>query len=459
MSIVLAADDTSLVLKEELCAAYSRARVPGICVAANIGGNRFYEVCGNASTDPAIALSPSSRFQLGCITKVLTALTAIILADDGALDLDAPVEYYLPELGGRPLPRAITSRHLLSHSGGYEGVAISHPEIAYFYSWEKFVDSWRGRRQFFCPGSVFSYEHSGFLLLGRIITRLLGCGGSHSAFKQFIFDSLGIHPGSIQQDYSDFGSRVCDHVSDGKTGYFKQIKSLPYSSCWEYSLSDLTLCTAEMLSVVEVFAGISGMRGVSSKVLGLMRTPVIELPSTIGGPKQEVTPSAFCLGIAQYAPRLFGHNGSTRGQTCGIRFSTDYSAAFVVAMNGWNPFARDQLIKRLSARLFGFQGDSQRPQPDLSAVEGRYEGAGGITALVSRESKGLRCAIRDKYGKGVDMKLAVDERGGYGLDSPAQHLSIGFFEEPISGRAALMVGLNAFVKSAEEAGGTALPIH
>ncbi|QTV79594.1 serine hydrolase domain-containing protein [Microbacterium sp. NIBRBAC000506063] len=66
-------------------------------------------------------VSTESLFQIGSITKVWTASLVMQLADSGALDLDAPVVEVVPSLELSSSARAVTTRHLLSHTSGLEG--------------------------------------------------------------------------------------------------------------------------------------------------------------------------------------------------------------------------------------------------------------------------------------------------------------------------------------------------
>jgi CubicO group peptidase (beta-lactamase class C family) len=71
---------------------------------------------GLANVDTRQPASPDQLFQIGSLTKSLTAMALFALADRGKLDLDARAADYLPD---HPLPpEPITLRHLLEHSSG-----------------------------------------------------------------------------------------------------------------------------------------------------------------------------------------------------------------------------------------------------------------------------------------------------------------------------------------------------
>src|SRR5262245_43736566 len=93
--------------------------VPGISLLlAHRGEVIFKEAYGNLKVDQKVQMASSA--------KSVTATLLMILADQGKLSLDDPVEKYLPEfkgiaLKGRPPARPPTVRHLLSNTSGLPG--------------------------------------------------------------------------------------------------------------------------------------------------------------------------------------------------------------------------------------------------------------------------------------------------------------------------------------------------
>ena len=100
-----------------LFAPWNTSHAPGVAVGVRQDGEillrRGY---GLASVEAGTALTPNSRLRIGSTTKHFTALIALLLAEDGLLDLDAPVRESIAELqgpGGDP-----SVRQLLQHRGG-----------------------------------------------------------------------------------------------------------------------------------------------------------------------------------------------------------------------------------------------------------------------------------------------------------------------------------------------------
>lgn len=121
---------------------------------------------------------PDSLFRIASMTKSFTAAAALILRDEGKLDLDAPIAHYAPEFATLKGPTvdspAITTRHLLSMQGG---LATDDP-------WgDRHLDigdgdldaAVRAGPLFACaPGTAFEYSNLGYALIGRVMHRASG---------------------------------------------------------------------------------------------------------------------------------------------------------------------------------------------------------------------------------------------------------------------------------------------
>jgi CubicO group peptidase (beta-lactamase class C family) len=94
-----------------------RDDIPAISAAVAVRGRILWsEAFGHAEREAGVRATPATRFGIGSITKSLTMALAGRLADQGRLDLDAPVERYLP--GFAHAGRGITTRLIGGHLSG-----------------------------------------------------------------------------------------------------------------------------------------------------------------------------------------------------------------------------------------------------------------------------------------------------------------------------------------------------
>jgi len=105
---------------EKITQVASQARetyhLPALSVAVARDGKIWTAAFGQADLEQSVPATPQSRFRTASIGKWFTATAAMRLAEDGRLDLDAPVQQYCPQYPVKPWP--VTSRQLLSHLAG-----------------------------------------------------------------------------------------------------------------------------------------------------------------------------------------------------------------------------------------------------------------------------------------------------------------------------------------------------
>ncbi len=143
------------------------------------------EAVGSLRLDSKEAMPKDALFRIASMTKPITATGILILADDGKLSVDDPVEKHLPEFRGQMLvaertpdrltlkkpPRPITLRDLLTHTSGLPGYP---PGLGDLYrrrnrTLAESILAVSQRPLEFEPGSRWSYSNSGIDTLGRVI--------------------------------------------------------------------------------------------------------------------------------------------------------------------------------------------------------------------------------------------------------------------------------------------------
>jgi CubicO group peptidase (beta-lactamase class C family) len=118
-----------------LQAAADAGDVPGVvAVATNRDGNIYEGGFGRRNIAEPTAMTPDTVVWIASMTKAITSSAAMQLVEQGKVDLDSPVTRWVPDLARtqvlegwdadgqprmRPPKRAITLRHLLTHTGGF----------------------------------------------------------------------------------------------------------------------------------------------------------------------------------------------------------------------------------------------------------------------------------------------------------------------------------------------------
>jgi CubicO group peptidase (beta-lactamase class C family) len=133
---------------------------PGAAVSI-VSGDRvvFSKGYGVASVETREPVRPEMLFRLGSTTKMFTAAALVLLAEQGAVDLNAPIGHYVKDL--QPKIAQLTAHQLLTHTSGFLDEAPmfgSDDESAL----EKEVRSWTANRFFTEPGRIYSYSNPAF---------------------------------------------------------------------------------------------------------------------------------------------------------------------------------------------------------------------------------------------------------------------------------------------------------
>lgn len=128
------------------------------------------EAFGYADLENNVKADIRSRFRLGSVSKCLTSLAVGKLYEDGLLDLDAPVQHYLPDFP--VLPYTFTSRQLAGHLAGirhYTDADTAYCPTKHYSSMSEAIRIFEDDSLLFKPGTSYQYSTYGFSLLGRII--------------------------------------------------------------------------------------------------------------------------------------------------------------------------------------------------------------------------------------------------------------------------------------------------
>lgn len=173
---------------------FNRSDAPGLVVGVAWQGRTVYRRgLGLASLELGVANQPGTRMRIGSTSKHFAALAALLLAEAGRLDLDAPARRLIPELPdelGEP-----TLRQFMNHTSGMRdyldmGLLTSGPAMQPRGTALDVQTSHRARN--FRPGEKATYNNGGYHLLAVAIDRAAGV--PFEVFvRQQIFEPLGLH--------------------------------------------------------------------------------------------------------------------------------------------------------------------------------------------------------------------------------------------------------------------------
>ena len=194
---------------------YASASGPGCSLGVIRDGRLIHATgYGTANLDHGIPNGPATVFRIGSVSKQFTAGAIALLAVRGELELDAPVQRYIPEFPDYPDPPTV--RHLIHHTSGVRDyivlMSLAGNRSEDFYTNQEVLDAINRQRELnFTPGAEYLYSNAGYFLLGEIVARV--SGQSLRAFTETeFFGPLGMTHTHFHDDHNEI-------VPDRAIGY------------------------------------------------------------------------------------------------------------------------------------------------------------------------------------------------------------------------------------------------
>ena len=388
-------DEIESWLHQELPALAARHRLPGLSVAIAAGDRTIDYSAGLLSLATGVQVTPDSVFQIGSITKVWTATLVMQLVDDGLLDLDAPLTTYLPDfrLADQAAASAITTRHLLSHTGGFEGEVFLDTGVGDDCV-EKYVAALADVPQTFPPGAMFSYNNAAFSVLGRLVEVLRGAPYD-DCLRQHLIAPLGLTDTAAGVYDAILHRAAVGHLepAPGADLVPAPLWSLPRSLI--PSGATLAMSARDLVSFARMHVGggsLGGTAVLSAASVRAMQEWQIDVPY-LGDPSM-----FWGLGWQQWRwsdQPVFGHNGGTIGQRSFLLVAPERQVVLVLLANGGDVAAvYDTLASHVFEQLAGI---SVPPVPVPPAQPSAFDASRYLGTYTS--SLAERTVSQDEHGR------------------------------------------------------------
>jgi CubicO group peptidase (beta-lactamase class C family) len=363
------------------------AHMPGLSVAVVKGDFAWSRGFGLADVENHVPATAESSYRLASVTKPMTAVAVLKLAEEGRIDLDAEVQAYVPSFPKKQWP--VTVRQLLAHLGGISHYRDPAAELHFREpkSTAEALAVFRGFDLVAEPGTRFSYSSYGYVLLGAVIE---GATGKPYAevMREKVWGPLGMNATMMDDARVIVPNRV--HGYEFQNGKLRNAELVDVSSRFAAGGTRSTV-----LDMIAFARGVAEGKVLAAGTLDRMFTP----QKTRDG-----RPTHWGLGwdVAPVAGRFrIYHDGSqpetetylvyVPGQRFGIALATNFQGANL-----------HPLADRLAAIFLGDDW-SQRPYFRGTAAE---QAAGN--AVMAAFNYGF--AHYDRYGKAAasDPKTLAD---------------------------------------------------
>lgn len=161
-----------MALQSRLDVLRERYGIPGISVAIVMpDGSTWRGVSGLADVDSGRRVTPTTSFAIASVSKTFTSALILSLAEEGRIDLDAPVRTYLPKL--KKVGSRVLVRQLLDHTSGLrdyffhasiDHALLSDPDRR----WNANEALRYVGKAYFKPGAGWHYSNTNYLVLGLL---------------------------------------------------------------------------------------------------------------------------------------------------------------------------------------------------------------------------------------------------------------------------------------------------
>ena len=251
-------NDKVAKIQEVLTLAHKYRLFNGTALVAENGKVIYKGGFGMANMEWAIPNTPDTRFRLGSITKQFTAMLTLQLVEQNKIKLDGTISDYLPDYR-KDIGQKVTIHHLLTHTSGipsYTGQPGFFENVSRNpYKVDEFVKKYASGDLEFEPGSKYSYNNSGYFLLGAIIERVTG-KSYEQVLQENVFGPLGMKNSGYDHADTIIPKRAAGYrkTPAGYTNAAYLDMSIPYAAGSLYStvedlyLWDQALYTDKLIS-------------------------------------------------------------------------------------------------------------------------------------------------------------------------------------------------------------------
>jgi len=190
--IVQPSSDSLARLDETIQSYFVEHNVPGGLVAVASRGEIVHlQTYGMANIELAVPVTDRSVFEIGSISKQFVSAAAMLLVEEGRLNLDDPIHEYLAYLPSEWL--GVTMRQLLNHTSGipdYEEIR-TYDVYRFRLTPEEVIQIAHSRPVDFAPGTGWYYSNTGYFLASMIVERIEG-RPLGQVLQERIFGPLGM---------------------------------------------------------------------------------------------------------------------------------------------------------------------------------------------------------------------------------------------------------------------------
>lgn len=309
---------------ELLQKAITTGQYAGITAAIAVDGQtRWIDSAGHCDEERTSPCNDDTVYRIASITKTMTAVAVLQLAERGALQLDEPIATYLPDYP-KPAATQITARMLLHHTSGIPAYASAKETETQeqFNSLQEAYQVFQDRELLFTPGTAYAYTSYGYVVLGAVIE-----AAAEQTYGEYLQEHIWDIADMTQTGIEEFGTNYPAY-----SAFFIRNRKGKIKSATVNNLSNRLPAGGVYATVGDLLKfGQALMDGrlINQESLALMQ----QAPEVDRGQNNPYGMGAFLYGDnPQFGPVL-GHSAEQTGVSGQLMLMPDKRIAIVVLSN------------------------------------------------------------------------------------------------------------------------------
>ena len=345
-------------------------KIPGLALAI-VQDDQIAYMKGYGQADPdGNLVTPQTSFIIGSTTKSFTALAIMQLVEAGKIELDAPVQIYLPwfRVAGHQASAQITVRHLLNQTSGFSN-ASGHDDLAASDlsddAIENRVRSLANVELVHAPGVVYEYSNPNYQILGLIV-QSVSDQTYESYVQEHIFDPLEMSHSFTSQD---------EAMQNGMATGYSRWFGIPFPKDVPFNRGSLSsgylICSVEDLAHY-LIAQLNDGRYGNVSVLSSDGIAALREPAVPAGTPGEYYGMAWHIGTFEDKPAAY-HSGDTANYMTHLIMILEEKVGVAVTYNMFSMFAAEahqQIAEGVTAIMLGKRPQAYQPPDTLPKVIG-----------------------------------------------------------------------------------------
>ncbi len=201
----------------------------GALLIAKNGKPVLAKAYGLADRERKIPNTVNTRFRIGSMNKMFTAVATMQLVQAGKVRLDAPIGTYLTDYPNKETASKVTIQELLSHTGGtgdFFGPQFDAHRLE-LKTVQDYLTMFGSRAPEFEPGSKFAYSNYGFIVLGAVIEKVSG-RNYYDYVRDHIYLPAGMTSTGSEPESVAVPNRSTGYTKDDGGHWHSNADTLPY---------------------------------------------------------------------------------------------------------------------------------------------------------------------------------------------------------------------------------------